>query len=40
MLQYYTFKAENIAKQQKCRELWYIFAIRVTSQIATIGLVI
>ena len=34
MLQYYTFKAENIAKQQKCRELWYIFAIRVTSQIA------
>jgi hypothetical protein len=27
MLQYYSFKAENIAKQQKCRELWYIFAI-------------
>jgi hypothetical protein len=22
MLQYYSFKAENIAKQQKCRELW------------------
>jgi hypothetical protein len=21
MLQYYSFKAENIAKQQKCREL-------------------
>jgi hypothetical protein len=28
MLQYYYFKAENIAKQQKCWELW-------TSQIAT-----
>jgi hypothetical protein len=22
MLQYYSFKAENIAKQQKYRELW------------------
>jgi hypothetical protein len=22
MLQYYSFKAENIAKQQKCWELW------------------
>jgi hypothetical protein len=22
LLQYYSFKAENIAKQQKCRELW------------------
>ena len=22
MLQYHPFKVENIAKQQKCRELW------------------
>jgi hypothetical protein len=36
MLQYYSFKAENITKQQKCRELWYQFATRVTSHIATV----
>jgi hypothetical protein len=28
MLQYHPFKVENIAKQQKCQELWLIFAIR------------
>jgi hypothetical protein len=30
MLQYYSFKAENIAKQQKCWELWqYVWRHRL-----------
>ena len=39
MLQYHPFKVENIAKQQKCRELCMTlvltFAIRVTSRFST-----